>query len=135
MHKEVIEKKLMGLVMAEKQEINFKNTAKITRKHITGLIISNFIGYLVWSVIYAGIIYAAAWWAKDQGYQVIVVNMSAIITYIAILILSFIWRMRSIYNGFKDAALDAAEEVLTSSNHKTAKVSSRGFKVLRWFIG
>ncbi len=122
--------------MTDNEQINLRSTAKVARKHISGLIISNFFGYIIWSVIYAVIIYFGAnYIIENYDYSSAAIRFGGVILYLLVLGLTFLLRIRAIYSGFKGAALDAAEEVISGSSHKGAKVGAKGFKILRWFIG
>ncbi|MGH1350751.1 MAG: hypothetical protein ACRBBN_08080 [Methyloligellaceae bacterium] len=122
--------------MTENNEINIKNTARVARKHATGLIFSNIFGYFIWSIIYGVVIYFGVQYILDNyGYTPSLVWLGGVVLYLAILALTFLLRIRAVYSGFKGAALDAAEEVLSSSDHKAAKASARTFKIIRWFTG
>ncbi len=121
--------------MTENNQINVKNTAKIARKHATGLIFSNIFGYFIWSIIYGVVIFFGAKYViSNYDYSSSLVWLSSAILYLAILALTFLLRIRAVYSGFRDAALDAAEEVLSSSDHKAAKAGAKTFKIVRWFI-
>ncbi len=125
--------------MTETQKTNIKNTVKVARKHAVGVIFSTIIGYIVWSAIYAGVIFGGIWYGLNHMALEIaypgMVWLGGAILYGLILVLTLILRIRGIMNSFKEAALDAAEEVITSSDNKHVRAGAKGFKIFRWFVG
>lgn len=125
--------------MTDTQKTNVKNTVKVARRHAVGVITSTIFGYIIWSAIYAGVIFGGIWYGLnhmdfDVAYPGMV-WLGGTILYGLVLVLTFVLRIRGIMNSFKEAALDAAEEVITSSDNKHVKAGAKGFKILRWFVG
>lgn len=125
--------------MTETQKTNIKNSVKVARKHAVGVITSTIFGYIIWSAIYAGVIFGGIWYALNQMNLDIahpgLIWLGGTIFYGFVLVITLILRIRGIMNSFKEAALDAAEEVITSSDNKHVRAGAKGFKIFRWFVG